>query len=257
MDLPAETDEYIRESIEGSLGLAVPSRTLRLKLLASEDDRRRLQDQIFVLHDRLKDADKRLDLCRAEASMNAQALRRCVEEKEAIASAYADMVSHCDKLEKECSLYERDLERIMDTCDELGRENEELKARLNENTAMMRLIAEVESLKKDKDHLRMNLCTAEDEVKVLDEENKFLDEENKRLLRHLNKERHHQGSDSKHTGSTSAKGKRKSRLKDNSPEQQAIDFNRSDSPRQPFSPLQLNSPDPRLHKKQNGFTNTD
>ncbi|KAH7692111.1 hemagglutinin stalk domain-containing protein [Dioscorea alata] len=256
MDLPTETDDFIRESIEDSLGIPISSRTLRLKLLASQDDRRRLQDQIFALHDRLKDADKRLELSRAEASMNAQALRKCVEEKEVLASTYTEMVRHCDKLENECSLYERDLERIMDTCDELGKENEELKARLNENSEIMTLVAEVESLKRDKEHLRMNLCTAEEEVKVLYEDNKLLDEENKRLLRQLNKERHHHGSDSKHTASSSAKGKRKSRVKDSSPEH-AIDYNRGDSPRQPLSPLQPNSPDLRLHKKQNGFTSTD
>lgn len=66
--------------------------------------------------------------------MNAQALRKCVEEKEVLVSTYTEMVRHCDKLENECSLYERDLERIMDTCDELGKENEELKARVNENS---------------------------------------------------------------------------------------------------------------------------
>lgn len=61
MDLPLETDEYIRESIENSLGLPVSVKTLRLKLLASEDERRRLQDRIFLLQDLLSGADRRLE----------------------------------------------------------------------------------------------------------------------------------------------------------------------------------------------------
>lgn len=56
-----ETDEYIRESIENSLGLPISDKNLRLKLLASEDARHRLQDQIFVLEEILKEADKRVE----------------------------------------------------------------------------------------------------------------------------------------------------------------------------------------------------
>jgi len=51
--------------------------------------------------------------------MNAAGLRRCVEDKEALATAYAQLNAKCAK---ECDLYERDLERAMDSCDELGRE---------------------------------------------------------------------------------------------------------------------------------------
>ncbi|RRT74345.1 hypothetical protein B296_00020598 [Ensete ventricosum] len=132
MDLSPGTEEYIKESIEISLGLPVSVESLSLKLLATEDARRRLQDQIFVLEDRLKESSKRLEQSRAESNMNAQGVRRCVEEKEVIASQYADLVNHCRKLEEECSLYERDLERIMETCDELAKENEEMRAQLQD-----------------------------------------------------------------------------------------------------------------------------
>lgn len=56
-----ETDEYIRESIENSLGLPISDKNLCLKLLASEDARHRLQDHIFVLEERLKEAEKRVE----------------------------------------------------------------------------------------------------------------------------------------------------------------------------------------------------
>ncbi|ONK58524.1 uncharacterized protein A4U43_C09F13960 [Asparagus officinalis] len=136
MDISKGTDDYIKESIEQSLGLPVSSRTLELKLLASEDDRHRLQDQIFLLHDRLKESQKRVDQYRAEASMNAQGLRKCVEEKEEIAGVYEKLEVHCAKLEKECMLYERDFERIMESCDELGKENEELRERLQDESSV-------------------------------------------------------------------------------------------------------------------------
>ncbi|XP_038979927.1 uncharacterized protein LOC120110056 [Phoenix dactylifera] len=121
-----ETDEYIRESIENLLGLPIADKNLRLKVLTSEDARRRLQDQIFVLEERLKEAEKCVEQYKAEATMNAQGLRRCIEEKE--------MVNHCAKLEKECSLYERDLERAMESCDELAKENDKLQFRLQDNS---------------------------------------------------------------------------------------------------------------------------
>ena len=71
MDIAQETDDYIRESIQQSLGLPVSSKTLQLKLLASQDDRHRLQDQIFLLQDQLKESQKRVDQYRVcEISFN-------------------------------------------------------------------------------------------------------------------------------------------------------------------------------------------
>jgi len=68
--------------------------------------------------------------------MNAQGLRKCIEEKEAMAVEYENLSGHCGKLEKECMLYERDLEKIMESCDELAKENEELKVRLQDDSAV-------------------------------------------------------------------------------------------------------------------------
>ncbi|KAF6174634.1 hypothetical protein GIB67_006286 [Kingdonia uniflora] len=110
------------------------------------------------------------------------------------------------------------------------------------------LAALVNTLLKDKEHLRINLARAEEEVRVLFEENNILDEENKRLLRQINRER--QGSAGKHASSASAKGnKRKSSPRACSSIEMAIDYNGMDSSRLPLSPLQQNSPDSRMHKK--------
>ncbi|PRQ32702.1 hypothetical protein RchiOBHm_Chr5g0049351 [Rosa chinensis] len=127
--LPQEVDDYIRESIDHTLGLPVSAQTLELKKLrCSEVAKRRLRDQYT-----------------AEACMNAQALRKFVEENQRLAAECAHLVSQCNKLEKECSLYDHDREALMDFGneadqrakeaeleDELGELREELKFYKNE-----------------------------------------------------------------------------------------------------------------------------
>lgn len=229
MDLPPEAEDYIRASIESSLDLPVSAKTLRLKLLASEDARRLLQDQLFVLQERLDDAGRRLDQSRAEGTMSAQGLRRCVEGNELLASEFTDLKGRCAEVEKECALYERDIERIMESYDELAKENEELRASLLDKSSITSLVADIESLERDKENLRINLQKAEEEVNILHEENNFYEQENRRLLRQLHREKHNVESDNKHSTSGSAKGKRKSHVKESSPAESTINFNREDS----------------------------
>ncbi|PKA59426.1 hypothetical protein AXF42_Ash019580 [Apostasia shenzhenica] len=243
MDIPVEVDDYIRESIQESVGLPVSEKMLRLKLLTSEDERHRLQDQVFFLDEQLKEANKRLQLCREEASMNAQGIRKCIQEKEIMMAHIAEMEKYSSKMERECMLFERDLEKAMESCDDLERENKELRVQLQDNSSAQKLAAEIKSLQEDKENLRINLQRAEEEVKVLFEENRLLDEEIKRLLRQLHRERKHIGSDSKNSASAaSARGKRKSRLKEDSPIGRYIDSTPEDQLRKPLSPLYQNSP---------------
>lgn len=244
--LPGGAEEYVRDSIEASLGLPVPDRSLRLKLAASEDLRRRLQDHVFALEEDLHAAARCIDLLKNESAMNAEGIRRCVEEKEAMAAARDQFAAHAARLEKECGLYERDLERAMESCDELARESDELRKRLRDAPD---LTEQVQALQRDKEILKTNLNKAEEEVKLLFEENRALDEANKRLLCLLEKEQKHR-SERKHSASNPTKQKRKSSsLKETSPIGLAIDFNNADASRQPLSPLQPNSPDCRVHKK--------
>lgn len=70
---------------------------------------------------------------------------------------------------------------------------------------VLSLAAEFKTLEKDKEHLRVNLDRAEEEVRLLFEQNKTLDVENKRLLRQLQKERNCNGSGGKKSSSASAK----------------------------------------------------
>ncbi|XP_039041477.1 uncharacterized protein LOC120180162 [Hibiscus syriacus] len=70
---------------------------------------------------------------------------------------------------------------------------------------ILSLAAEVMTLEKDKDHLRLNLSKAEEEVKVLFEENSILEEANQRLLRQSREGKNLYDSGGKHTDSASAK----------------------------------------------------
>ncbi|KAM3245684.1 hypothetical protein ACQJBY_056808 [Aegilops geniculata] len=288
--LPGGAEEYVRGSIEAALGLPVPDRSLRAKVAAYEDLRRRLQDRVFALEEDLHAAARRIDLLKVrpplppspfpvpfrnggyllacslavrrnacltdrngpracvqnESAMNAEGIRRCVEEKEAVAAARDQLAAHAARLEKECGLYERDLERAMESCDDLARESDDLRKRLRDAPD---LTEQVQALQRDKEILKTNLNKAEEEVKLLFEENRALDEANKRLLCLLEKEQQKHRSERKHSASNSTKKRKSSSLKDTSPVGLAIDFNSADSSRQPLLPLQPNSPDCRVHKK--------
>lgn len=331
MDIPQEIDDYIKESIQYSLGLPVSAQTLELKLQASLEAQNQLRDRCLHLHSKLKEKDEIIERTRAEASMNALALKKFVEENQKLALECVNLLSQCSKWEKECSLYDHDREALMDfgnEADERAKEaemrvrelEEELRRSVDElrfykheyelravdssvhGTAVeenllesvlatlinkdggvatahdfleansehelcqellkmwnhlkpstqrvLSLAAEVKTLENEREHLKLNLHRAEEEVKLLFDENNLLDEENKRLLQQYLKERNHPGSGGKHISSASAKGnKRKCSPKTHSPIERKIDFTDLESSRQPLSPLQHNSPNPRLHKK--------
>ncbi|XP_020593656.1 myosin-10-like [Phalaenopsis equestris] len=236
MDMLQEVDDYIKESIECSLGLPVSEKTLRLKLLASEDERHRLQDQIFFLQDQLKESHKRLQLSKEETNMNLQGLKNCIQDKERMAARCVEMENYCAKMESECMLFERDLEKAMESCDELEKENNELRAQLRDSLSAQALVAEVKSLQEDKENLRINLQRAEEEVKVLFEDNRLLDDENKRLLRLLQRETQRHGSGNKLSASSS-KGKRKSSMMKSIAFGRQIEFNSEEQARQPLTPF--------------------
>ncbi|KAF7829966.1 myocardial zonula adherens protein [Senna tora] len=328
MDLPRDIDLYLKESIDESLGLPIPLPTLESKLRAAQDSQRLLRHQHLYLLSKLKEKDQLIERAKSEAAMNAQALKKFVEENQKLASECANLLSQCHKWERECSLYDRDREALMEFGNEADERAKEAELRVHEleeelgklleelhyykheynmrsvdsssdNTAVednlldsilatvtskevasaysflelnsgnesckklltmwnclkpstrkvLSLVAEVKSLEKDKEHLRINLHRAEEEVKLLFDENNILDKENKRLLKQY-KERNHPGSGGKHSNSASAKSnKRKSSPRTSSPIERKIDFDDLDSARTPLSPLRNNSPDSRMHKK--------
>lgn len=66
MALPSTIEDYIKESIDHSLGLPVSAQTLSFKLRASEEAHWRLQDQCVHLEAKLKEKDCLLELARVK-----------------------------------------------------------------------------------------------------------------------------------------------------------------------------------------------
>nr|KYP72620.1 hypothetical protein KK1_005216 [Cajanus cajan] len=132
MDLPPEIDEYIRETIDHSLGLPVSSQTLHAKLHASQESQRQLRQQHLFLLSKLKEKDQLIERARSEASMNAQAVKRFVAENQKLAVECENLVEQCVRLEKECKLYEHDREALMEFGNEAEDRAQEANARLHE-----------------------------------------------------------------------------------------------------------------------------
>lgn len=114
---------------------------------------------------------------------------------------------------------------------------------------VLSLAAKARTLQQDKEHLRINLTRAEEEVKLLFEENNILDGENKRLLRREHREQNFDGSGGKHSSSASAKRSKRKSSSRSFPVESKIDSEDIDSLRQPLSPLRHNSPGCRLYKQ--------
>ena len=68
MDLPQEIDDYIKGSIECTLGLPVSTNTLELKLRASEEAQSRLRDRYLLLQTRMKEKDQAIERARVCSS---------------------------------------------------------------------------------------------------------------------------------------------------------------------------------------------
>lgn len=334
MELPQQVDDFIKHSIDHSLSLSVPNHFLQSKLQSLQTANHRLRDQYLTLQLRFKEKQDALELARAEACINAQAIKKFVQENQKLAAECADLVGQCSRLERECSLYDHDREALMEFGNEADERTKEAEIRVNEleeelkqateqlqlykrrcemlpvdtsedgasleqnllnaliaslvsknevaKTAsafleansgvevchqlikmwnhlrpetqnILSLAAQLQTLQKDKEHLRINLHRAEEEVKVIFEENNVLDEENKRLLELFNSERKRASSGGKHASSTAKKSnKRKTSPGMSSPVEKKIDLDLDldlDSPRHPLSPLKENSPAPRSHKK--------
>ncbi|XP_073053042.1 uncharacterized protein [Primulina eburnea] len=330
MELPQETEDYLRESIDHSVGLMVSSNTVLDKLRAVEAANLCLRQQYLSLQSKMREKDEIIERARAEASMNAIALKKFVDENQKLAVECTNLLEQSNKWERECLLYDQDREALMDfanEADEKGKEaesrNQELveqnkklleelqifKLRSEAHTVdvldnelhmeqalldslltsmfgkddleitalgfleansgievcskirkmwsslkpvtqkIVAMVAETKNLENNKDHLKVNLHKAEEEVNVLFEACSKLDEENKRLIRQCNREMHISASDGKRRSSTSGKGKRKSSPKTSSPLEKKLDYSDADSQRQPLSPLLSNSPKSRIRKK--------
>ncbi|CAN7008776.1 hypothetical protein IGI04_011113 [Brassica rapa subsp. trilocularis] len=140
MNLSPEVDDYIKDTIEHSLGLPISIESLQKKLLAAEESQRRLRDQYLALLSRSKEKDQVLDRVRSEASMNAQALKKFVEENQKLAEECGNLLRQCKKWERECLLYHQDRDALMEfgnESDERARDAEARVRELEEEVARM------------------------------------------------------------------------------------------------------------------------
>ncbi|KAG7037609.1 hypothetical protein SDJN02_01238 [Cucurbita argyrosperma subsp. argyrosperma] len=132
MDLPPEVDNYIKETIDHSLGLPVSAETLELKLRVSEDAQRRLGQYCDVLQSKIKEKDLLIERSKAEATMNAQALKKFVEENRKLATECLFLTGQCEKWERECSLYDHDRDALMEFGNEADQRAREAENRFHE-----------------------------------------------------------------------------------------------------------------------------
>ncbi|EPS71878.1 hypothetical protein M569_02881 [Genlisea aurea] len=329
MEIPQETEDYIRESIDHTVGLRPSTDTLFLKIHALEAENVHLRRQYLSLQSKFREKDDIIERSRAEASMNAVALKKFVEENQKLAMEFSKLLEECNKWKRECALYDHDRDALMDFADERAKEaeiryqqleeekgkveeellfyksqsmyneaqegdvssddhlheelilldsiltnmfcNEEegggawnaqdfLDAHISDEACqklyknwdslmpatqkVIQLVADAKSLAKDKDNLTVNLCRAEDEVTVLFDENNILKEEIKRLMKQCYREKHAAAGG----GSSNSSGKVKRKSIPSSPEMKKLSED-VDMGRQPFSPLQSNSPDSQIRKK--------
>ncbi|GAU32500.1 hypothetical protein TSUD_317070 [Trifolium subterraneum] len=262
------------------------------KLRESEESQRYLREQNLSLLLQLNQKDQLLQRHKAEAEMNARALKKFDLENQRLASACQKLLDQGQNLEKEIALYEHDREALMEfgnEADERERQAQSRVAELEQNLLLvidelkkykqqnnlmvdssstcavgennlldslvasltskdddstyafleanaenesckrllsmwnrlepsirrvLSLVPKIKSLQKDKEHLRINLHKAEEEVKLLFDENSILDKENKRLSKKY-KEKNHSSSVEKHSSSQSAKASYISNFKRN------------------------------------------
>ncbi|KAL4566037.1 hypothetical protein LXL04_030146 [Taraxacum kok-saghyz] len=160
MDLPREADDYIRESIDYSLGLPVSTNTLELKLRFSEETQRLLRDQYLYLKSKLKEKDEVIERVRVESSLNALAVKKFVEENQKLAAECSNLLNQCKKWEKECSLYDHDREALMDFGNEADHRAKEAESRVHDlENELSKLSQELQFYKQQSESQQVNEVT--------------------------------------------------------------------------------------------------
>ncbi|RDX89415.1 hypothetical protein CR513_28863, partial [Mucuna pruriens] len=125
MDLPGDVDDYIKETVDNTLGIPVSLQTLEAKLRASQDSQWRLRERLLSLLPQLKRKDQLIQHLKSESNMNARAVKNFVEENRRLAKECEKLLGHCRQLENECKLYDKDREALMEfgnDADERARE---------------------------------------------------------------------------------------------------------------------------------------
>ncbi|CAH2037675.1 unnamed protein product [Thlaspi arvense] len=152
MDLPRDVDDYIKDTIDHSLGIPISTEALQKKLCTAEESQRRLREQYLSLVAKSKEKDQVIDLVRSEASMNAQALKKFVEENQKLSGECDDLANQCKKWERECLLYHKDREALMDFGNETDERAREAESRVRELEEEVRKMTDVTKRRMESDN---------------------------------------------------------------------------------------------------------
>lgn len=148
-----ELEEYVQECIGYRVGLPVCGKALEERVAQAEEGQRELHEKVVYLHQRLQQTQQKLDRARAEANLNAQAVRKCVWENEKGAEQYRKLCDECTRLEKECALYLHDREVFMEAADEAEeRANDAEERVLQAENKIQELVSQVQHLKQGMSH---------------------------------------------------------------------------------------------------------
>ncbi|KAF8099268.1 hypothetical protein N665_0247s0047 [Sinapis alba] len=150
MNLSRELDDYIKDTIDHSLGIPISIDALQKKLSAAQESQRRLREQYTSLVSRLKEKEQAIELARSEATINAQAVKKFVEENRKLSGECEDLAKQCKSWERECFLYHQDREALMEFGNESDERAREAESRVRELEEQVRTMKKqrVESDKK-------------------------------------------------------------------------------------------------------------
>ncbi|QCE15911.1 centlein [Vigna unguiculata] len=159
MDLSQEVDNCIKQTIDDSLGIPVPAETLVAKLRASQDSQWRLRECLRSLKPQLERKTRLIECIKSEATMNAQALKKFVEENHRLALKCDKLVAQRCRLENECALYDKDREALMEfgnDADERAREAQSQVLNLQQDLLLMQ--NEVQKYKHHHELIQSSAC---------------------------------------------------------------------------------------------------
>ncbi|CAK9313048.1 unnamed protein product [Citrullus colocynthis] len=130
MSLPQEIDHYIKESIDHIIGLPISTKTLELKLLASEAKNQSLEAQCLSLQSKLNQHILATNSAKEEAKLNAQGLKKAIERNQKLSEENSRLVEQCKKMKAFMNRGKLALDQAKETqirVHELEDEVEELK----------------------------------------------------------------------------------------------------------------------------------
>ncbi|KAL2339954.1 hypothetical protein Fmac_007894 [Flemingia macrophylla] len=162
MDFHKDLNDYIKETINYDLGISISSKTLEVKLRATQESQLRLQERVSSLLPQLKQKDQLIEGLKSESSMSARALKKFVEENQVLAMECDKLVARCHHLENECTLYDKDRDALMEFGNDADQRAQVAQSRVLDLERDL-LLKENELIRYNQEHHLVNsTCTHEE-----------------------------------------------------------------------------------------------